>query len=128
MDNGNVGPGQMMGQWSNFEAPQYNPNQRNVDPILSQESMEQGIEQGVEQLPNNMNATNQGPSNAYENAMALGNAGINATGFLTADESPQAPLGEVVAVGNLTISILFLCTIFTQDLCKLIILFNISLS
>ena len=33
MDNGNVGPGQMMGQWSNFEAPQYNPNQRNVDPI-----------------------------------------------------------------------------------------------
>lgn len=102
MDNGNVGPGQMMGQWSNFEAPQYNPNQRNVDPILSQESLEQGIEQGVEQLPNNMNATNQGPSNAYENAMALGNAGINATGFLTAGESPQAPLGEVVTVGNLT--------------------------
>ena len=102
MDNGNVGPGQMMGQWSNFEAPQYNPNQRNVDPILSQESMEQGIEQGVEQLPNNMNLVNQGPPNAYDNANMMGNAGLTATGFLPSEETLQAPLGEVVTVGNMT--------------------------
>jgi len=68
MDNGNVGPGQMMGQWNNFEAPQYNPNRHNLDPLMNQESMEAGIEQRVEQLPNNMNLVNQGPPNAYENA------------------------------------------------------------
>ena len=102
MDNGNVGPGQMVGQRSNFEALQYTPDRKNMDPILSQESMEQGVEQRAEQLPNNMNAVNQGPSSAYGNVVALGNAGINATDFLSTDEAPQAPLGEVVTVGNLT--------------------------
>lgn len=100
MDNGNVGPGQMMGQWNNFEAPQYNPNRHNLDPLMTQESMEVGIEQRVEQLPNNMNLVNQGPPNAYENANMMGNAGLTATGFLSSEEAPQAPLGEVVTVGQ----------------------------
>lgn len=63
MDNGNVGPGQNMGQWNNFEAPQYNPNRHNLDPLMNQESTEAGVEQRVEQLPNNMNLVNQGPPN-----------------------------------------------------------------
>lgn len=102
MNNGNVGPGQMMGQWNNFEAPQYNPNRHNLDPLMSQESMEAGIEQRVEQLPNNMNLVNQGPTNVYENANMMGNAGLTATGFLPSEETLQAPLGEVVTVGNMT--------------------------
>ena len=102
MDNGNVGPGQMMGQWNNFEAPQYNPNRHNLDPLMNQESMEAGVEQRVEQLPNSMNLVNQGPPNAYDNANMMGNAGLTATGFLSSEEAPQAPLGEVVTVGNMT--------------------------
>ena len=102
MDNGNVGPGQMMGQWNNFEARQYNPNRHNLDPLMNQESMEAGVEQRVEQLPNNMNLVNQGPPNAYDNANMMGNAGLTATGFLSSEEAPQAPLGEVVTVGNMT--------------------------
>ena len=70
-----------MGQWNNFEAPQYNPNRHNLDPLMNQESMEAGIEQRVEQLPNNMNLVNQGPPNAYDNANMMGNAGLTATGF-----------------------------------------------
>ena len=102
MDNGNVGPGQNMGQWKNLEKLQYNPNRHNLDPNMHQESMEEGIEQSVEQLPNNMNLINQGPPNAYGNANILGNAGLAATGFLSSEETPQAPLGEVVTVGNMT--------------------------
>lgn len=102
MNNGNVGPGQMMGQWNNFEAPQYNPNRHNLDPLMSQESMEAGIEQRVEQLPNNMNLVKQGPPNVYENANMMGNAGLTATDFLPSEETLQAPLGEVVTVGNMT--------------------------
>lgn len=102
MDNGNVGPGQKMGQWNNFETLQYTPNRHNLDPLMNQESMEAGVEQRVEQLPNNMNLVNQGSPSVYENANMMGNAGLTATGFLSSEEAPQAPLGEVVTVGNMT--------------------------
>ena len=102
MDNGNVGPGQKMGQGNNFETLQYTPNRHNLDPLMNQESMEAGVEQRVEQLPNNMNLVNQGSPSVYENANMMGNAGLTATGFLSSEEAPQAPLGEVVTVGNMT--------------------------
>ena len=102
MDNGNVGPGQKMGQWNNFETLQYTPNRHNLDPLMNQELMEAGVEQRVEQLPNNMNLVNQGSPSVYENANMMGNAGLTATGFLSSEEAPQAPLGEVVTVGNMT--------------------------
>ena len=102
MDNGNVGPGQKMGQWNNFETLQYTPNRHNLDPLMNQESMEAGVEQRVEQLPNNMTLVNQGSPSVYENANMMGNAGLTATGFLSSEEAPQAPLGEVVTVGNMT--------------------------
>lgn len=100
-NNGNVGPGQGVEQWG-LEKLQYTPNRHNLDPNMRQESMEAGIEQSAEQLPNNMNLVNQGPPNAYGNANILGNAGLTATGFLSSEETPQAPLGEVVTVGNMT--------------------------
>lgn len=100
-NNGNVGPGQGVEQWG-LEKLQYTPNRHNLDPNMRQESMEAGIEQSAEQLPNNMNLVNQGPPNAYDNANMMGNAGLTATGFLSSEEAPQAPLGEVVTVGNMT--------------------------
>ena len=103
MDNGNVGPGQMMGQLNNFEAPQYNPNQRNLDPLLQQESLEQNIEQRVEQLPNNMNMMGQNVASAYDKTGVLGGAGLNATELLGEQTKEVVPsLGEVMTVGNIT--------------------------
>lgn len=107
MDNGNVGPGQMMGQWNNFEVPKYyNPNQRNTDPLLAQGTVEQGVEQRGEQLPENMNLVNQGTPSLYGNTAILGGAGINATEFMSGageqETEKQTPLGEVVTVGNMT--------------------------
>ena len=97
MDNGNVGPGQMMGQWSNFEAPEYNPNQKNVDPLLADDSIEKKIEKKVEQLPDNMNRVNEGGSLSYDKTGVLGGAGLNATDFLGEQEiKEQTPLGEVM--------------------------------
>lgn len=106
MDNGNVSPGQMMGQWNNFEAPKYNPNQRNTDPLLAQETAEQRVEQRGEQLPENMNLVNQGVSSSYGNTAMLGGAGINATEFMNGvgeqETEIQTSLGEVVTIGNIT--------------------------
>lgn len=103
MDNGNVGPGQMMGQWSNFEAPEYNPNQKNVDPLLADDSIEKKIEQKVEQLPDNMNRVNEGGSLSYDKTGVLGGAGLNATDFLGEQEvKEQTPLGEVITIDNIS--------------------------
>lgn len=67
MDNGNVGPGQMMGQWNNFEAPNYNPEYKNLDPALTktENSFEQNIEQKVEQFSKNVDRVNESTRDAY---------------------------------------------------------------
>ena len=98
MNNGNVGPGQMMGQWNNFEAPNYNPEYKNLDPILSktENTFEQKIEQRAEQLSDDVNRANEVAGNAYGNTAILGNASINAMDFQQNPEMNTAPLGEVV--------------------------------
>ena len=99
MNNGNVGPGQMMGQWNNFEAPNYNPEYKNLDPTLSktENTFEQKIEQRAEQLSDDVNRANEVAGNAYGNTAILGNASINAMDFQQNPEMNTAPLGEVVA-------------------------------
>ena len=98
MDNGNVGPGQMMGQWNNFEAPNYNPEYKNLDPTLSktENAFEQKIEKSAERLSDDVNRANEVAGNAYENTAILGNASINAMDFQQNPEMNAAPLGEVV--------------------------------
>ncbi len=98
MNNGNVGPGQMMGQWNNFEAPNYNPEHKNLDPTLSktEDAFEQKIEQRAEQLSDDVNRANEVAGNAYGNTAILGNASINAMDFQQNPEMNTAPLGEVV--------------------------------
>lgn len=98
MSNGNVGPGQMMGQRNNFEAPNYNPEYKNLDPTLSktENAFEQKIEQRVEQLSDDVNRVNEVAGNAYGNTAILGNASINAMDFQQNPEMNTAPLGEVV--------------------------------
>ena len=98
MNNGNVGPGQMMGQWNNFEAPNYNPEYKNLDPTLSktENTFEQKIEQRAEQLSDDVNRANEVAGNAYGNTAILGNASINAMDFQQNPEMNTAPLGEVV--------------------------------
>lgn len=98
MNNGNVGPGQMMGQWNNFEAPNYNPEYKNLDPTLSktENTFEQKIEQRAEQLSDDVNRANEVAGNAYGNTAILGNASINAMDFQQNPEMNMAPLGEVV--------------------------------
>ena len=99
MDSGNVGPGQMMEQWNNFEAPNYNPEYKNVDPVLDgpENSFERNIEQKNEQLFKNMNLENQNRSlggenidlgseltkDAYGNVVTLGGAELNGAIFQT---------------------------------------------
>jgi hypothetical protein len=98
MDNGNVGPGQMMGQWNNFEAPNYNPEYKNLDPALTktENSFEQNIEQKVEQFSKNVDRVNESTRDAYGNTAILGNASINAMGFQQQPSVGTVPLGEVV--------------------------------
>lgn len=98
MNNGNVGPGQMMGQWNNFEAPNYNPEYKNLDPTLSktENTFEQKIEQRAEQLSDDVNRANEVAGNTYGNTAILGNASINAMDFQQNHEMNTAPLGEVV--------------------------------
>ena len=98
MNNGNVGPGQMMGQWNNFEAPNYNPEYKNLDPTLSktENTFKQKIEQRAEQLSDDVNRANEVAGNAYGNTAILGNASINAMDFQQNPEMNTAPLGEVV--------------------------------
>ena len=98
MDNGNVGPGQMMGQWNNFEAPNYNPEYKNLDPALTktENSFEQNIEQKVEQFSENVDRANESARDAYGNTAILGNASINAMDFQQQPSVGTAPLGEVV--------------------------------
>lgn len=74
MNNGNVGPGQMMGQWNNFEAPNYNPEYKNLDPTLSktEDAFEQKIEQRAEQLSDDVNRANEVAGNAYGHTAILG--------------------------------------------------------
>ena len=102
MDNGNVGPGQMMEQWNNFEAPNYNPEYKNVDPLLdgAENSFERSIEQKNEQLSENMNLGSQNRSlggenidlgseltkNAYGNAVTLGGTELNGAIFQTQEK------------------------------------------
>lgn len=99
MDSGNVGPGQMMEQRDNFEAPNYNPEYKNVDPALDGpiNSFERNIEQKNEQLFENMNLENQNRSlggenidlgseltkDAYGNVATLGGAELNGAIFQT---------------------------------------------
>ena len=98
MDNGTVGPGQMMGQWNNFEAPNYNPEYKNLDPALTktENSFEQNIEQKVEQFSKNVDRVNESTRDAYGNTAILGNASINAMGFQQQPSVGTVPLGEVV--------------------------------
>lgn len=98
MDNGNVGPGQMMGQWNNFEAPNYNPEYKNLDPALTkiENSLEQNIEQKIEQFSENADRVDELTKDAYGNTAILGNASINAMDFQQNPEMNTAPLGEVV--------------------------------
>lgn len=102
MDSGNVGPGQMMEQWNNFEAPNYNPEYKNVDPALdgAENSFERNIEQKNEQLFKNMNLEKQNRSlggenidlgseltkDAYGNVATLGGAELNGAIFQTQEK------------------------------------------
>ena len=82
MNNGNVGPGQMMGQWNNFEALN-TPEYKNLDPALTktENSFEQNIEQKNEQFSKNVDRANELTKDAYGNTAILGNASINAMDF-----------------------------------------------
>lgn len=103
MDNGNVGPDQNMGQWNNFEASNYNPEYKKLDPTLSktENAFEQKIEQRVEKLSDDVNRANEVAGNAYGNTAILGNASINAMDFQQNPEMNTAPLGEVVTTNVL---------------------------
>lgn len=98
MSNGNVGPGQTVGQLNNFGASNYNPEYKNLDPTLSktENAFEQKIEQRAEQLSDDVNRVNEVAGNAYGNTAILGNASINAMDFQQNPEMNTAPLGEVV--------------------------------
>ena len=98
MNNGNVGPGQTVGQLNNFGASNYNPEYKNLDPTLSktENAFEQKIEQRAEQLSDDVNRVNEVAGNAYGNTAILGNASINAMDFQQNPEMNTAPLGEVV--------------------------------
>ena len=97
MNNGNVGPGQMMGQWNNFEALN-TPEYKNLDPALTktENSFEQNIEQKNEQFSKNVDRANELTKDAYGNTAILGNASINAMDFQQQPSVGTAPLGEVV--------------------------------
>lgn len=98
MNNGNVGPGQMMGQRNNSEALNYNHEYKNLDPALTktENSFEQNIEQKVEQFSKNVDRVNESTRDAYGNTAILGNASINAMSFQQLPSVGTAPLGEVV--------------------------------
>lgn len=98
MSNGNVGPGQTVGQLNNFGASNYNPEYKNLDPTLSktENAFEQKIEQRAEQLSDDVNRVNEVAGNAYGNTAILGNASINAMDFQQNPEMNTATLGEVV--------------------------------
>ena len=98
MSNGNVGPGQVVGQRNNFEATNYIPEYKNLDPALTktENSFEQNIEQKVEQFSKNVDRVNELTKDAYGNTAILGNASINAMGFQQQSSAETVPLGEVV--------------------------------
>lgn len=98
MNNGNVGPGQMMGQRNNSEALNYNHEYKNLDSALTktENSFEQNIEQKVEQFSKNVDRVNESTRDAYGNTAILGNASINAMSFQQQPSVGTAPLGEVV--------------------------------
>lgn len=97
MSNGNVGPGQTVGQWNNFEALN-TPEYKNLDPALTktENSFEQNIEQKNEQFSKNVDRANELTKDAYGNTAILGNASINAMDFQQQPSVGTAPLGEVV--------------------------------
>ena len=102
MDNGNVGPGQTVGQWNNFEALN-TPEYKNLDPALTktENSFEQNIEQKNEQFSKNVDRANELTKDAYGNTAILGNASINAMDFQQQPSVGTAPLGEVVTLETL---------------------------
>lgn len=97
MSNGNVGPGQTVGQWNNFEALN-TPEYKKLDPALTktENSFEQNIEQKNEQFSKNVDRANELTKDAYGNTAILGNASINAMDFQQQPSVGTAPLGEVV--------------------------------
>ena len=97
MSNGNVGPGQTVGQLNNFEALN-TPESKNLDPALTktENSFEQNIEQKNEQFSKNVDRANELTKDAYGNTAILGNASINAMDFQQQPSVGTAPLGEVV--------------------------------
>ena len=97
MSNGNVGPGQTVGQWNNFEVLN-TPEYKNLDPALTktENSFEQNIEQKNEQFSKNVDRANELTKDAYGNTAILGNASINAMDFQQQPSVGTAPLGEVV--------------------------------
>lgn len=97
MSNGNVGLGQTVGQWNNFEALN-TPEYKNLDPALTktENSFEQNIEQKNEQFSKNVDRANELTKDAYGNTAILGNASINAMDFQQQPSVGTAPLGEVV--------------------------------
>lgn len=102
MSNGNVGPGQTVGQWNNFEALN-TPEYKNLDPALTktENSFEQNIEQKNEQFSKNVDRANELTKDAYGNTAILGNASINAMDFQQQPSVGTAPLGEVVTLETL---------------------------
>ncbi len=98
MSNGNVGPGQVVGQRNNFEATNYIPEYKNLDPALTktENSFEQNIEQKNEQFSKNVDRVDELTKDAYGNTAILGNASINAMDFQQQPSVGTAPLGEVV--------------------------------
>lgn len=97
MSNGNVGPGQTVGQWNNFEALN-TPEYKNLDPALTktENSFEQNIEQKNEQFSKNVDRVDELTKDAYGNNAILGNASINAMGFQQQPSVGTVPLGDVV--------------------------------
>lgn len=97
MSNGNVGPGQTVGQLNNFEALN-TPEYKNLDPALTktENSFEQNIEQKNEQFSKNVDRANELTKDADGNTAILGNASINAMDFQQQPSVGTAPLGEVV--------------------------------
>lgn len=97
MSNGNVGPGQTVGQWNNFEALN-TPEYKNLDPALTktENSFEQNIEQKNEQFSKNVDRVDELTKDAYGNTAILGNTSINAMDFQQQPSVGTAPLGEVV--------------------------------
>lgn len=97
MSNGNVGSGQTVGQWNNFEALN-TPEYKNLDPALTktENSFEQNIEQKNEQFSKNVDRVDELTKDAYGNNAILGNASINAMDFQKQPSVGTAPLGEVV--------------------------------